>query len=84
MKRKLFVSSNISLQIRKNLVKAYVWSNAWYGSETWIIGDTQRRRLEAFSLMPKENDENKVSGQSDKERCLLKNWREKKFVEEFC
>jgi hypothetical protein len=41
MKRKLFVSSNISLQIRKNLVKAYVWSNAWYGSETWIIGDTK-------------------------------------------
>jgi hypothetical protein len=34
--------------------------------------------------MPKENDENKLSGQSDKERCLLKNWREKKFVEEFC
>jgi hypothetical protein len=29
-------------------VKAYVWSIALYGSEAWIIGDAERRRLEAF------------------------------------
>jgi predicted GNAT superfamily acetyltransferase len=32
--------------MRKNFVKAYIWSIALYGRETWIIGDAERR-LEA-------------------------------------
>jgi hypothetical protein len=47
-KEKLFTYKNISPQLRKNLMKACVWSITLYGCETWIIGDTESRRLEAF------------------------------------
>jgi hypothetical protein len=48
--KKKFTSKNITLQKRRNLVKAYVWSIALYGIETWIIRHAERRRLEAFQV----------------------------------
>jgi hypothetical protein len=47
-KKNMFISRNIDIKMRKNLLKAYVWSVALYGSETWTIGKTEEKRLLSF------------------------------------
>jgi hypothetical protein len=47
-KKNMFISRNIDIKVRKNLIKAYVWSVALYGSETWTIGKTEEKRFSAF------------------------------------
>jgi len=37
-KKNIFISRNIDIKVRKNLLKTYVWSVALYGSEAWTIG----------------------------------------------
>ena len=41
--------SNIDLEIRKKLLKTYVWSVTLYGYEAWTIGK-EERRLQAFEM----------------------------------
>jgi hypothetical protein len=47
-KKNMFISRNIDVKVRKNLLKAYVWSVALYGNETWTIDKTEEKRLLAF------------------------------------
>ena len=47
-KKNLFTTKNIDLNIRKRLLKTYVWSVALYGSETWTIGRPEEKKLMAF------------------------------------
>lgn len=47
-KHKLLTSKKIHLNIKKRLIKTYVWSVATYACETWIINDTEKKKLEAF------------------------------------
>ncbi|KAL4132882.1 hypothetical protein QTP88_009959 [Uroleucon formosanum] len=49
-KHKLLTSKNIHLNIKKRLIKTYVWSVATYGCETWVINDTEKKQLEAFEM----------------------------------
>ncbi|KAI5728729.1 hypothetical protein M8J77_020289 [Diaphorina citri] len=49
-KRSLFCSNNINLNLRKQLIKTLVWSIALYGSETWVIGERERKKIEAFEM----------------------------------
>jgi len=44
----MFISRNIDIKVRKNLLKVYVWSVALYGNETWTIGKTKEKRLLVF------------------------------------
>ena len=41
-KKNLFTARNISLDVRKQMLKTYVWSVALYGSESWTIGERER------------------------------------------
>ncbi|KAG1714986.1 TBC1 domain family member 13 [Nymphon striatum] len=50
MKRKELLIKNISLYLKKRLVKSLIWSVALYGSETWTIRVDERRKLEAFEM----------------------------------
>ena len=50
MKKRALLTSKINIDIRKSFLKAYVWSVALYGSETWTIGETERKRIEAFEM----------------------------------
>lgn len=43
-------NSKIHINIRKNLIKTYIWSTALYGCESWNITNQDRRRLEAFEM----------------------------------
>ena len=42
--------SNIDLEIRRKLLKTYIWSVAHYDCEAWTIGTGVRRRLDASEI----------------------------------
>jgi len=44
-KRALFTST-LDLELRKKLVKCYVWSIALYGAETWTLCAVDQKHLE--------------------------------------
>jgi hypothetical protein len=46
-KRTLFTST-LDLELRKKLVKCYVWSIALYGAETWTLRAVDQKHLESF------------------------------------
>jgi len=41
---------SLSLHLKKRMMKAFVWSVALYGSETWTLQKEDIRRLEAFEI----------------------------------
>jgi hypothetical protein len=48
-KRNLFTST-LDLEMRKKLVKCYVWSVALYGAETWTLRAVDQKQLESFEM----------------------------------
>ena len=49
-KKKNLFTSKLDLNLRKKLVKCYVWSMALYGAETWTLRETDQKRLESFEI----------------------------------
>jgi hypothetical protein len=48
-KRTLFTNT-LDLELRKKLVKCYVWRIALYGAETWTLRAVDRKNLEGFEM----------------------------------
>jgi hypothetical protein len=48
-KKNLFISE-LGLNLRKKLVKCYIWSIAFYGAEKWILRKTDQKYLESFEM----------------------------------
>jgi hypothetical protein len=48
-KRNLF-TSKLDLELRKKVVKCYVWSIALYGAETWTLRAVGQKQLESFEV----------------------------------
>jgi len=48
-KRALF-NSTLDLELRKKLVKCYIWSTALYGADTWTIRAADPKHLESFEM----------------------------------
>jgi len=48
-KRNLFTST-LDLELRKKLVKCYVWSVPLYGAETWTLRAVDQKHLESFEM----------------------------------
>jgi hypothetical protein len=48
-KRNLFTST-LDLNLRKKLVKCYIWSMALYGAETWTLRAADQKHLESFEM----------------------------------
>jgi hypothetical protein len=48
-KRTLFTST-LDLELRKKLVKCYVWSIALYVAETWTLRSMDQKHLESFEM----------------------------------
>jgi hypothetical protein len=48
-KRNLFTST-LDLELKKKLVKCYVWSIALYGAETWTLRAADQKHLESFKM----------------------------------
>ena len=47
--RRLFTST-LDLELRKKLVKCYLWSIALYGAETWTLRAMDQKHLESFEM----------------------------------
>ena len=48
-KRTLF-NSTLDLELRKKLVKCYIWGIAFYGAETWALRAVDHKNLESFEM----------------------------------
>jgi len=48
-KKKLF-TVKMKLEIKNRIMKCLVWSVALYTAETWMLMQTDRRRLEAYEI----------------------------------
>jgi hypothetical protein len=40
----------LDLELRKNLVRCYIWSIALYGAETWTLRAVDQKHLESFEM----------------------------------
>jgi hypothetical protein len=49
-KRRELLRRNMSLRVKKSIVKTVVWSVALYGCETWALKKDEIRRLEALEM----------------------------------
>jgi hypothetical protein len=48
-KRAPYVST-FYLELRKKLLKCYIWSIALYGAETWTLRAVDQKHLESFEM----------------------------------
>jgi hypothetical protein len=44
------LTCKLNIDLKKKLVRYYVWSIALYGSETWTIRKLERKYLESFEM----------------------------------
>jgi hypothetical protein len=49
-KKKALFTSSLDVELRKKLVKCYIWSIALYGAETWMIRAVDQKHLESFEM----------------------------------
>jgi hypothetical protein len=49
-KKKNIFTSKLELNLRKKLVKCYIWSIALYGAETWTVRKVDQKYLESFEM----------------------------------
>jgi hypothetical protein len=49
--KKTLFTSKLDLNLRKKLVKCYIWSIALYGAETWTLRKVDQRYLESFEML---------------------------------
>ena len=49
-KQNLLCARNTSISLRKRIMKAYVWTVATYGAETWTLNKKEESQLEAFEM----------------------------------
>ena len=47
-KKKTLFTSKLVLNLKKKLVKCYVWSMALYGAETWTLRVADQKYLSSF------------------------------------
>jgi hypothetical protein len=45
-KKRVLFNSKMDLELRKKLVKCYIWSIALYGAETWTLRTVDQKHLE--------------------------------------
>jgi hypothetical protein len=49
-KKKTLFTSTLDLNLRKKLLKCYIWGIALYGAETWTLRVVDRKHLESFEM----------------------------------
>ena len=50
-KKKTLFTSKLDLNLRKKLIKCYIWSMALYGAETWTLRAADQKYLESFEML---------------------------------
>ena len=59
------LASKLNIELKKKLVRCYVWSIALYGSETWTLRKLERKYLESSNMVLEEDGENKMIRESN-------------------
>jgi hypothetical protein len=49
-KKRILFTSTLEMELRKKLLKCYVWSIALYGAETWMLRAVDQKHLESFEM----------------------------------
>jgi len=49
-KKKDLFTSTFDLNLRKKVVKCYVWRTALYGAETWTLRAVDQKQMESFEM----------------------------------
>ena len=49
-KKNTLFTSNLDLNLRKKLIKGYIWSIAFYGAETWTLRAADQKHLVRFEM----------------------------------
>jgi hypothetical protein len=49
-KKRTVFTSTLDLELRKKLVKCYIWSIALYNAETWTLRAVDQKHLESFDM----------------------------------
>jgi len=49
-KKKTLFTSKLDLNLRKKLIKCYIWSMALHGAETWTLRAADHKYLESFEM----------------------------------
>ena len=49
-KKKTLFTSKLDLNLRKKLIKCYIWSMGLFGAETWTLRATDQKYLERFEM----------------------------------
>ena len=49
-KKRTLVTSTLDLELRKKLVKCYIWDIALYGAETWTLRAVDQKHLKSFEM----------------------------------
>jgi len=49
-KKRALSASTLDLELRKKLVKCYIWSIALHGAETWTLREVDQKHLERFEM----------------------------------
>ena len=44
------LTSKLNIELKKKLVRCYVWSIALYGLETWTVRKLEQKYLESFEM----------------------------------
>jgi len=50
IKKRALFTSTLDLELRKKLVKYYIWNIASYGAETWTLRAVDQKHLESFEM----------------------------------
>jgi hypothetical protein len=50
LNKKTLFTSKLDLNLRKKLVKFYIWNMALYGAETWTLRAANHKYLESFEM----------------------------------
>jgi hypothetical protein len=48
--KKTLFTTKLDLNLRKKLLKCYIWSTALYGAETWTLRKADQNYLESFEM----------------------------------
>jgi hypothetical protein len=49
-KKRAVFTKKMNLELRKKLVKCYIWNTALYGAETWTLRAVDQKHLESFEM----------------------------------
>ena len=48
--KKMLLTSNINMELKKRIIRSTVWSVMMYGAETWTLTQADRKSIEAFEM----------------------------------